>query len=78
MTGPVSAGRSARVFQRFGGWPEVPTDDLLALRRSMLEVQRLGGPGATGVVLALVEQELGRRGHVPLVDRCPGAEAGSQ
>lgn len=52
-----------RVFHRFGRWPLVPVEDLLKLRESLCQVQKLSGPDATGELLTLVDQELRRRRH---------------
>lgn len=54
-----------RIFHRFGKWPLVPTEDLLKLRESLRQVQKLGGPAAAEELLTLLDQEIHRRGHTP-------------
>lgn len=66
-----------RVFHRFGKWPLVPVEDLLKLRESLRQVQKLAGPDATGELLTLVDQELHRRGHTPHTEHRSRARAGT-
>lgn len=70
--------RPHRVFHRFGRWPLVPAEDLLKLHESLRQVQKLGGPAATGELLAMVGQELHRRGHTPHKEHRSRARTGTE
>lgn len=72
MTDRVTPERRDRVFHTFRRWPLVPTDDLVKLRQSLLQVQDLGGPTAAGELLVLVEFELHRRAQVPQEEHAYG------
>lgn len=74
IDGAVPA-RQDRVLHTFRRWPLVPTDDLVKLRQSLLQVQDLGGPTAAGELLVLVEFELHRRAHAPQEDASGSAIA---
>lgn len=54
-----------RVFHRFGRWPFVPAEDLLKLRQSLRQVQKLGGLSGASELLLLVDEEVLRRQSTP-------------
>lgn len=70
--------RQDRVFHTLRRWPLVPTNDLVKLRHSLLQVQDLGGPKAAGELLVLVELELHRRAHTPQEEHASGASSAPQ
>jgi hypothetical protein len=78
MIDGAGPARQNRVFHTFRRWPLVPTNDLVKLRQSLLQVQDLGGPTAAGELLVLVEFVLHRRAHTPQEKHASGTSPGPQ
>lgn len=77
MIDRVAPGRRDREFHTFRRWPLVPTDDLVKLRQSLLQVQELGGPTAAGELLVLVDYELRRRAQTPQEEDASRPQSGT-
>ena len=76
MSGHVTPVRRDRIFHRFGKWSLVPAEDLLKLRQSLHQAQKLLGPPVASELLDLlgqVDQELRRRAQTPRWGRTSGS-----
>lgn len=72
-----SPGYHERIFHHFGRWPFVPAEDLLKLRQSLRQAQRLGGRTGASELLFLVDEEVIRRRAAPRDDEPSGGGAGA-
>lgn len=72
MSGQLQPERGNRIFHHFGRWALVPDADLLNLRQSLRQVQKLVGPAVAGDLLILVDQEINRRAHTAHWERTSG------